>query len=66
MTNNNDLLAHLKETEAVIKDWPAWKKNIWPESHVVPNSVSVVTTVPATQGNFFAELASLQRHRATI
>lgn len=66
MNNNNDLLAHLKETEAVIKDWPAWKKNIWPETSVGPSAGRAGNGATPTKGNLVAELATLQRHRAAI
>lgn len=27
-----DFFAHLKGAENAVKDWPAWKINLWPDS----------------------------------
>ncbi|NRR31095.1 hypothetical protein HSX11_12985 [Oxalobacteraceae bacterium] len=31
MKNQIDFLVHLKNSGEEVRDWPAWKKDIWPE-----------------------------------
>lgn len=63
MNQKIDLLAHLKGSEAAVKDWPKWKRDIWPDSPAISHaSISENKPIQA-QGDVFHALMNLNRHK---
>lgn len=59
MKKEIDFLAHLKVSGEAIKDWPAWKRDIWPEVSNIPNTTLEVRTF-ASRG-FLPQMHSTNR-----
>jgi hypothetical protein len=63
MSKKIDLLAHLKGSEARVKDWPKWKRDIWPDSSIPPVTSTSENKPIHVKGEVFLELMNFSRHK---
>jgi len=62
MKKNIDFFAHLKGAENAVKDWPAWKLNLWPDSSLAA-SQNPPSKVIVRQAVISQSLKTYHRHK---
>ncbi|MGX9775042.1 hypothetical protein ACWYXN_16170 [Janthinobacterium aestuarii] len=61
MKKDIDLLAHLKVSGEAIKDWPAWKRDIWPAVTTLSSTPSLSERSLLVNGNFLPHFQAIHR-----